>query len=343
MIDDIFTFENLYEAYKKCRQSKQHKNEVIRFEINLAHNLQKLVDTISKNTYKINGYKTFIITDPKKRNVEALSFKDRMVNKCLCDVALSKRIERKLIFDNCACREGKGTLFARNRLVKFLHDEFYRNNKSNDFYFLKVDIAKYFPSINHHVLIWQLKDCGFSKEELKFIWDIIKAGEYMNKKEGLPLGNQSSQWFALLYLNKVDRFIKEDLRIKGYIRYMDDMILLHNDKKYLQECLMKIRKICNSELKLLLNEPKTQIGQVKNGIDFLGFNHKMTETGKVNIKLRQSAKIRLRRYIKTMNELHEKEVIDDEYMDIRKKAFIAHLKYCDDNLLSNIFNKKVFN
>ena len=340
MIDDIFTFENLYEAYKKCRLSKQHKGEVIRFEIDLARNLNKLVDVISKHTYKINGYKVFTITDPKKRSVEALPFKDRIVIRCLCDTILCERIERQLIFDNCACRKKKGTLFARNRLLKFLHDEFYRNGKSNDFYFLKIDIAKYFPSINHHILIWQLKYCGFSKEELKFIWDIIKAGEYMNKEKGLPLGNQSSQWFALLYLNKVDRFIKENLKIKGYVRYMDDMVLIHNDKKYLQECLIKIREICNCELKLLLNEPKTQIGQVKNGIDFLGFNHRMTETGKVIIKLRQSAKIRLKRYIKTMNKLYEKEIIDSEYIQIRKNAFTTHLKYSNEKLLFDRINKK---
>ena len=142
---------------------------------------------------------------------------------------------------------------------------------------------------------------------------------------GLPLGNQSSQWFALLYLNVIDRFVKEDLRIKGYIRYMDDMILIHRDKSYLQYSLLKIEEKCRNELKLSLNQ-KTQIGIIKNGIDFLGYRHILNENGSITRKLRVSSKHRLKKHLKTLKKLREKNIVDDEYVYIRKNAFYNHIK-----------------
>ena len=143
------------------------------------------------------------------------------------------------------------------------------------------------------------------------------------------MGNQSSQWFALFYLNRIDRLIKEELKIKCYVRYMDDFILIHRDKKYLQYCLKRINEVCNAELNLELNE-KTQIGLASNGIDFLGFRHTLSDSGKVIRKLRLSAKKRLRKHLKTMKKLRIKGVIDDEYVSTRKNAFYAHIMYSDE-------------
>ena len=142
---------------------------------------------------------------------------------------------------------------------------------------------------------------------------------------GLPLGNQSSQWFALFYLNTIDRYIKEELRIKGYIRYMDDMILIHRDKSYLQYALLEIKNRCQNELKLSLNQ-KTQIGMVENGIDFLGYRHILNENGSITRKLRMSCKKRLKRHLKTLCKLRNKNIVDDEYVYIRKNAYYNHIK-----------------
>ena len=142
---------------------------------------------------------------------------------------------------------------------------------------------------------------------------------------GLPLGNQTSQWFALLYLNKVDHYIKEQLGIKSYVRYMDDMILVHRDKAYLMECKRKIETLCKSVLDLELNE-KTQIGMCKNGIDFLGYRHILTDTGKVILKLRQSSKQRMKKHLKTINKLFNKGIVDEEYVYQRKNSFYNHIK-----------------
>ena len=322
-LKEIFTFENLYEAYKECRKSKQHKGEVIRFEINLSSNISNLINEITTKKYKLGKYKEFLIYEPKERTIEALPFRDRVVIKCFCNITLKDKIDKKLIYDNAACRENKGTAFAIKRLEKFLRDE-YRKEKNNKIYFLKCDIRKYFQSIDHEILLNLLKDINFSTGEMWIMEKLIKE-QPNNANIGLPLGNQSSQWFALLYLNIIDRYVKEVLRVKGYIRYMDDMILIHRDKSYLQYSLLKIKSKCENELKLSLNQ-KTQIGIVKNGIDFLGYRHILNENGSITRKLRASSKQRLKRHLKTLHKLREKNIVDDEYVYVRKNAFYNHIK-----------------
>lgn len=321
MLEDIFSFENLYEAHKNCRKSKQHKGEVVRFEVSLATNLEKIRKEIITHKYKMGKYRMFLIYEPKKRVIEAPCYRDRIVIRCFCEQVLKPKIEKKLIYDNAACRKGKGTHFSINRLEKFLKREYLKSH-NNNIYFLKCDISKYFPSIDHSILLNLLKKIEFSDEEIEFIELLVKA---VPSKQGLPLGNQSSQWFALLYLNRIDRLIKEELRIKGYIRYMDDMILISRDKNYLRYCLEQIKKVCKNELHLLLNQ-KTQIGKVKDGIDFLGYRHILDQNGKVIRKLRGSSKIRLKRHLKFLKKLRESEIVDDQYVDIRKNAYYEYLK-----------------
>lgn len=339
-LEEIFTFENLYDAYKGCRKSKQHKGEVIRFETNLSSNISNLMNDLITKKYKLGKYKEFLIYEPKERVIEALPFRDRVVIKCFCDTLLRDKIEKKLIYDNAACRKEKGTTFAIKRLEKFLREE-YRKEQDNKIYFLKCDIRKYFQSIDHKVLLNLLEKVNFSDDEMWMIEKLVKE-QPNNANVGLPLGNQSSQWFALLYLNVIDRYVKEDLRVKGYIRYMDDMILIHRDKSYLQYSLLKIKEKCENELKLSLNQ-KTQIGIVKNGIDFLGYRHILNENGSITRKLRVSSKQRLKKHLKTLNKLREKNIVDDEYVYIRKNAFYNHIKDTKESekLKSKTFPKKV--
>lgn len=339
--EEIFSFENLYEAHKQCRKSKQHKGEVIRFEINLAKNIIKINQELCLKKFKFDDYKVFRIFEPKERIIEAPSYKNRVIIRCFCDNVLKNKIEKKLIYDNVACRKNKGTSFGIKRLKIFLNKEFLKQ-KNNDIYFLKCDIKKYFNSIDHEILINLLKKINFSEDEMWFIKKLIK--EQPNQmKIGLPLGNQSSQWFALFYLNSIDRFIKEKLRIKNYIRYMDDMILICRDKKYLQFCKREIQQKLKNVLNLELNQ-KTQIGKVSNGIDFLGYNITLTESGKIIIKLRASSKIRMKKHIKTLNKLKYKDKVDEEYIYIRNNAFYNHIKITKENNLKKIvypyFTKK---
>lgn len=164
------------------------------------------------------------------------------------------------------------------------------------------------------------------------MWMIRKIIQEQPTKieKGLPLGNQSSQWFALFYLNSVDRLIKEKLRVKHYIRYMDDMILIHRDKEFLKGCKEKIGEMCKNVLDLELNQ-KTQIGMVRNGIDFLGYRHIVTEKGRIIIKLRQSSKMRMKKHLKTIHKLYRKGIVDEEYVYERKNAFYNHIKNTQEN------------
>lgn len=251
---------------------------------------------------------------------------------CFCEISLIPKIEKQLINDNVACRKNKGTLYGMKRLETFLKKEYFKMN-DNNIYYLKCDISKYFPNINHSILTSQLKKVGFSNDEMWFLEKII-VEQPNNIERGLPLGNQSSQWFALLYLNGLDRYIKEKIGIKGYIRYMDDFILIHRDKSELQNNLKLINDYCINELDIKLNS-KTQIGKVSNGIDFLGFRHILTKNGKVVRKLRLSAKKRLRKHLKSMNKLKNKGLIDDEYIKIRKNAYYAHIIYSNEKYLKD--------
>lgn len=325
-LEEIFTFENIYAAHKWCRKSKQHKGEVVRFEIDLSKNITELIKELTSRKYKLGKYRKFKLFEPKERLIEALSYKDRVVLMCFVTNVLKPIISKHVIYDNAACQKNKGTDFGLNRLTKFLKREFI-NEQSNDFYYLKCDIHKYFPSINHEVLLNKLKRIGLTDDEL------YMARLFMTNYEtsvGIPLGNLSSQWYALIYLDDLDRFIKEKLQIKGYIRYMDDFILIHKDKNYLRYCLKEIDSFCKERLKVELNA-KTQIGKVKNGIDFLGFRLILTETGKVIKKLRGSSKRRIKRHLRNLKKLEDKGIVDREYVNIRKNCFYSRVANSDES------------
>lgn len=233
MNERLTEFENIYQAYRQSIKGKRHKNEVIQYETNLHMQLWYLQERLKNRMYQPSGYHKFMIYDPKEREIQALSFADRVFQHLLCDTVLRPYFEPRLIYDNAACRQGKGTHFALKRLEHFFHD--YYKKYGAEGYILKYDIRKYFPSIDHEVLKEKLS--RFPDEEVKELLYRIIDSYAADTGKGLPMGNQSSQWFALYYLDRLDRLIKEKLRIKGYVRYMDDGILIHESREYLRECL----------------------------------------------------------------------------------------------------------
>jgi len=291
--EKIYRFENLYKAYRLAARGKRHKPDVIRFELNISENLWKLHDELESRSYHSSPYYHFTIHDPKTREIEALTFPDRVVQRSLCDNVLRPWFENRLVYDCAACRLGKGTHFAMRRLSGFL-GEFYREHGTKG-YILKCDIRKYFDSVDHEVLKWQLR--RFPEREVReFLYQIIDS-YHADTGKGLPMGNQSSQWFALYYLDGIDRIIKEKYRIQWYSRYMDDLILLHPDKEILERCLADLKKYAGEILKLEFS-PKTQIFQVSQGVDYLGWHFYLTETGKVIRRLRTGNKRRFKRRLK---------------------------------------------
>ena len=321
MYQEIIRFDRLYEAYRLAKRGKGSNGNAISFGLDLGKNLWKIHDQLEKGSYKPGGYYHFTIYEPKKREIYALRFKDRVVQHSICDNALRPWLEPRLIYDCAACRIGKGTHFAMDRLDGFMQD-FYRRHGTKG-YVLKCDIRKYFDSIDHAILRERLRKFP-DKKLLELMLSFLDAYSG-DKGVGIPLGNQSSQWFALYYLDPVDRLVKEKLHIKYYTRYMDDFILIHEDKEYLKFCLEEIKKTA-AELKLELNE-KTRIFPLSQGVDYLGFHFYLTDTGKVVRRLRTSNKKRYKRRLKAFRKKYANGELELE--DIRQSlaSYRGHLSH----------------
>lgn len=247
------------------------------------------------------------------------------------------RPEGKRNTDTFVCRQNKGTHFACNRLEKFFRE--HGKKHGNEGYILKFDIRKYFNSINHEVLKDKLKN--FPDDDIKeLLYQIIDSYAYTPGK-GLPMGNQSSQWFALYYLDGLDRLIKEHLRIKHYVRYMDDGVLIHESKKYLQECLGQMKKLIAKE-QIEFNE-KTQIFPISQGVDFLGWHFYLTDTGKVIRRLRTSNKKRFKRRMKLYRRQYACGEKTFEEITQSVRSYNGHLKHGDTwKLRKHLYSNLVF-
>ncbi len=287
-LDAIMTFENLYKAHRVARLGKRHKKEVVEFELNLSQNLWDLYYDLKYKKYKIGGYHTFTIYDPKQREIQAITYRDRIVQHALCDNYLTPLLERYYIYDNCACRKGKGTHFAIKRLRKFMcgHCKRYGING----YFVKIDVSKFFHNIDHNMLKQKLVRIIKDNDVRDLLNTIINSYHHTLGK-GLPMGNQTSQNFALLYLNDLDHFIKERLKVKYYVRYMDDLIMIVKTKSQAKY----VYNACKNgvqNLAMVIN-PKSCITKYKNGITFLGWHFKHSSTKKIVQKVKRQLKYRI--------------------------------------------------
>lgn len=321
--EKICDFKNLYRAHTVARRGKRHTHEVIEFEMNLADNLTGISDSLKNGTYTMSGYYSFMVHDPKDRIIHALHYCDRVVQHCICDEVLAPTLDKKLIYDNAACRIGKGTHFALDRLSGFLHD--YYKSHGAEGYFLKCDVRKFFDNIDHAVLKEKLKRV-FTDERLRLLlFQIIDSFENTPGK-GLPLGNQTSQWFAIYYLDGFDRLVKENLHIKYYSRYMDDCVLIYHDRDYLKDCLLKMQSYIENDLHLSLNN-KTEIFPLKNGVDYLGWHFYMTENGKVIRKVKQQTKYKYKRKLKYLQSAYANGNVDLQEINQVLASYRAHLAH----------------
>lgn len=313
--EDIISFENLFKAHQRARLCKQHKREVINFEANLSRNLWKLHYDLKYHKYKIGEYRKFMIYDPKEREIQAIPYCDRIVQHSVCDNLLIPLLEKHLINANCACRKGKGTDYAIKLLRHFMTEHY--KKYGNRGYFIKLDIKKYFPSIDHDVLYRKLERFNFDDDTKWLLHTIIDS--YGNGI-GLPMGNQSSQCFALLYLDRIDRIVKERLRIKFYVRYMDDMIILVNNRNQARTILEYLRLEVEKE-NIMLNS-KSAIFTTKNGVEFLGWRFFYDKNGRIIQKIKAASRRRIFSKIKT--KLHNSICFDFSNMMASYKGHLSH-------------------
>ncbi|WP_304225403.1 reverse transcriptase/maturase family protein [Gracilinema caldarium] len=258
MYELVYDYKNLYDAYLKARKQKRYRRDVLQFSYTLEENLIELQNELIWKTYKVGPYHPFVIYEPKKRQIFALPFRDRVVQHAL-NAVIEPIFERCMIYDSYACRRGKGTHQAARRMAYFL-------GKSNNYYYLKADIKAYFSSINRTILRTIIARKINDENILWLIDEILNS----TPDSGLPIGNLMSQLFANVYLHELDHYIKNVCGVKFYIRYMDDFIILHNNKAYLCGLLSKIKSFLRTQLALELND-KTKVGKTSNGIEFVGY------------------------------------------------------------------------
>ena len=315
------TIPYIFNIYKQVKSNTKNKKKLYIFDSYLGINIVDIYNTLKNKNYKQNSYNIFMIKEPKYRIVMSQNIKDKVINHVMGNL-LIKALEPSLISTNIATRKGKGTHYGIKYLKKYLNEL-----KQKELYALKFDISKYFYSINHNILKKRLSKKIKDKTFLHMLFGIIDSTDYNVNKEikllkekeiqslknnkqkifevqriplykkgyGLPIGNLTSQIMAIYYLNDLDHFIKENLKVK-YIRYMDDGVLLSNDKNYLKYCLVEIKKIINKH-DLQLNNKTKIINVNKEGIDFLGF-HFYIFNNKLVMKVRNKTKKKYKRKIR---------------------------------------------
>ena len=294
-----------------CRNTK-NKNKVERFKEYKCANVTKIYNTLKNREYKVGPYIHFTLYEPKKRDIVSQGMMDKMVNHLVSRYILYPVILPCLIDKNVASRLGLGT-----RAGLLAAQEFHRicKVKYGKYYILKCDISKFFASINKDILKEKLKRKIKDKEALKIVFDIIDGDKYT---EGLGIGNMTSQILAIFYLNDMDHYIKEELKIKYYIRYQDDFLLFHESKQYLKECLEKIKKFLEKE-KLTLNN-KSMIFTSNNNFVFLGRSSK----GKYARYRRINKKLKHRRYLYSQGKINLMAYSTSilTYRNLQKKDYI---------------------
>jgi retron-type reverse transcriptase len=278
LYEEICSINNLANAWRKARKGKTKKIYIIEFEKNLRENLLQLRKELLEQTYKPEPLNTFILRDPKTRKISKSAFRDRIVHHALVRI-IEPIFDKTFIYDNCANRKEKGTLFALERFDSFKNQ--ITNNLHSEAFCLKADIKHYFQEVDRETLLNIIKTKIIDEKTIWLIKQILSnisvnrgEGEMVfGTNKGMPLGNLTSQFFANVYLNELDYFVKHVLRAKHYIRYVDDFVILNNSKLQLKIWKVYISNFLKSKLKLELHPDKSKIVNISKGVDFVGFRN----------------------------------------------------------------------
>lgn len=378
-MNEIFTFKKLYQAYLGCRKTKRKTINALRFEYDLERNLNFLLEDLKTKRYKPGCSICFVVKEPSPREIFAATFRDRIVHHILIK-EVEKIGESIFIFDSFACRKNKGTHLAVERIKMFIKKET-KNFKEKSFY-LKLDISGFFMAIDCNILylifkelilkqnksyswkndmLWLVKIIIFHKpidnyiiKGNRYLFNLIlsrKSLFYSPENKGLPIGNYSSQFFANLYLNKLDQYVKRELKCKYYVRYVDDFIILNRNKTILKEIEYKINIFLKNNLNLKLNKNKTKLQSIDEGIDFLGYFIKPDY-----VLVRKKVIVRFKNKLYNLKEGGNRKIlaIVNSYYghfkhafsyNLRKNIYNNHIKELGKNFLvkSNYYSLKIKN
>jgi RNA-directed DNA polymerase len=264
LYSQIYAFDNLYTAYLKARRGRRYDSEVLLFTARLEDELMALYHELAAGAYHTGEYRAFVVREPKRREVAALPFRDRVAHHAICNV-VEPIFERSFIAHSYACRVGKGTHAGADRVTAWLRR---LGREGIEPYVLKADISQYFASVDHEALLDILRRKIGCRRTIELLEMIVRGAGRDGK--GIPIGNLTSQLFANVYLNELDQFVKHELHAHYYLRYMDDFVILHPDKAQLHRWRESIGAFLGARLRLTLNH-RTSVFPASRGIDFLGY------------------------------------------------------------------------
>lgn len=337
LLERIYSWENLLAAYHEAASEKWLRDDVSAFSAHLSENLIQIQNSLIWRTYKVGKYRQFYVMEPKKRLIMALDFPDRVVQWAVY-LQVNQTLDNGFIYHSYGCRVGKGTTRAAARLYNWAQ---YVGRKPGDWYYLKLDVSKYFYRVDHSVLMDIMRQ-KFSGED-GFLWlietivncdhtpfglpprknaDEIPPWERLFEV-GMPIGNLTSQLLANVCLNELDQYVKHELKIHFYIRYMDDMALLYPDAKKLNECKELIEAFLNDQLHLELNS-KTALNKIKSGIAFVGYRISPTHR-----KLTRKSCKKMKNRMRYIAAEYEAGLIDYDAANATMQSYYGMMKHCD--------------
>lgn len=324
--DDAVSFEKLLKAHKKSRCGKREKKEIIIFELNLENELLRIERELKNETYKHGKYKEFKIYEPKERIIKASSYSDRVVHQWYVENFIKPYFVPQFINTSYAGIEQRGMHKASKDVQKSMK---IAKIKWKDYYIVKMDVTKYFHNIDKKILWNILKRKIKDKKLLWLTREILLSTEGM---KGLPLGNYTSQMFANIYLNELDQYAKHELKCKDYFRYMDDIVILCENKQSAQNTLNEITVFLKENLGLTLNS-KTNIFKDIQGVNFCGY--KINEK---RLKIRNTSKYRMKRKLRLYTkELREGKITLSE-IQRSIAGWLGYVKHADSyNLRKSMF------
>ena len=318
ILEKVVGFDALYESMLKCIRGYLYKDSVAHFFLNGIESVLKLEAEHKNGTYKARKPHKFKITFPKPRDAVSISFRDRVYQRSLNDNVIYPIMSQQFIQDNFACQKGKGTDPARNRLVDFLR-RYYRKH-GTDGYVLQCDVKGYYPNMPHEVA-----EERFQKNLPPVIFDMVQTvlRDQYDGDVGYNPGSQMIQIAGISVLSPLDHMVKERLHIKCFLRYMDDFDHIHHDKKHLEMCKDAVEKYL-TERGMHLHPNKTKIYPLTDGIVFLGFKYRLTDTGKVVITVSPDNVKHERKRLARMVAKAKRGEISKKKVDECYKAWKAH-------------------
>jgi RNA-directed DNA polymerase len=332
LIEKIIAWDNLIEAHRLARRGKRDRSEVADFEANLWEELGRIQMELLWGMYKPGRYRAFEVYEPKRREILAAPYRDRVVQHAICNIC-GPIWHNSMIFDSYACRPGKGTHAGANRVEKWLRGM----NASGDVWITKMDVSKYFANISHELARYVIRRKIGCKPTLKALDAIIASTADPSDPwpVGIPVGNLTSQWIANLVGDQIDQWAKRTLGCSRYARFMDDMVVICRTK----EEALRVRDLFEEKLLSMgMKFSKASVLPVSHGCNFLGYRiwpHKRL--------IRKDSVRRIKRTIKHLKWQFSRGVIGPEKINQRVQSWIAHARHAQsEKLIAKVLQKAVF-